>query len=1776
MQPTHHQLDRQVIFIDASLPDYQTLIDGLSETTDVVKVAPDQDGFQVMAEWAQTHSGYRAMHIVGHGSEGAQQLGNATLSHETLATYQAELSQIGKALTEGGDILLYGCHVAANQAGVDFIGKLSQATSADIAASDDLTGSQKLGGNWILEKEIGQIEYSDKSNAVISQLKEIPLLLSPAVGTIDFGSTNYWTSETPAADPSKTNILGSGLDLIVDNNGATQTDIEIKPVGGISSSASDMALALDDGAYDKIQFKSTDGGAFKVTSMVIKLTSGSAQELNFTAYKNNTEISGSSFSQTFNSNSTASVDFSSQTGFTNLDEIRITPTNPSALMNLYFDDIVIAAAEVSNNTPTITLPSSPSVSEDATSVAIADDIQIADDDAGDTQTVTLTIGGGTASLVTTTGLTGLTGNGTASISFSGSLTDVNNALDALTFTPTADLSGTNAGSIQIQTDDGNSGTDDETITFDITAVNDAPTITSSGNYTLTAVNEETPSTGVLVSAILADGNINGADVDSGASSGIAVTATTGTGSWEFSTDNTNWTSFGSVSTSAALLLDSATYVRFTGGTEYSGSANFTFQAWDQTSGSASTNGSAQTGNASVNGTSTAFSTNSATTSITVNAVDDAPTGSGAATPASFTEDTQGNLDLSGFTVADVDSASVTITLTASAGTLVASSSGGVTVGGSTTDTLTLTGAPGAINTWLDTTSNVQYTGATNASGTGAATITITGADGTTSNVAMGSVTVNITAVDDAPTVSAVPDDSVVLSVGQYLDLAASSVADVDSSVVTAVISVDSGTLTATSAGGNHSGGAAVVQADSQTVAVSGSPTQVNAYLNDTSELTFTSAASTTDVTLTVSVSDGMKAAEDTATISVLDVARPTASNYTDSTNEDTAVTAFSNTELPTTEDTDTGTAHTVEYITIDTSTVTGGVLSLTGTPAGGTSTTGGITFDTATGNLSGTVNIAIGDIGKLVFTPTAELSGTGAGSFAWTVTDSGGDTSTAATWTLDITAVEDVPTLTGVTTTITALEDTATNLITGTPVFADVDTTGDIVATLTATNSSATLTASDASGVEVGNSGTHAITLTGTAAEINTFLQTASNVTYKGVANSTTSDTVTITVDDSEGGTGTAETVTVNFTPVNDAPVIGSLNGDSTQVSINASEYIDDNNVSVTDVDGDESTLNYNGGYVLIERTSGIADGSFLSDADEVDPLDVYIKFGTTEGGADSTPAADDSVWWFDGANFVSIGTVDTTKTGQSGADLRIDFDTDNASALAAEEFIKFLKFSAPTEGDRVFSVTVNDGTDTSTAASFTMTVIDDTKPVATSYTDSGNEDTSVSLTATELPTTQDSQDTPDALEYLTIDTSTVVGGVLSLDSTGTTGTSTVGGISYGTTAGNLTGTVHINIADISKLDFTPTANLAGTGAASFSWTVTDAGGHTSPEATYTLNLTNTSDAPEGTDKTVSINTSQTHTFSASDFGFTDVDTGDSLNRVQVNVQTIDNGALKLNDHAVSDGDWIDLADLGNLVYTPNAAGSDTFTFTVEDNSISHSTDATPNTITLNVTTPSTGGGGGTVTPPPTDPTETVTEETTETVTEETTETVTEETTDTVTDEATETVTEETTETVTEETTDTVTDEATETVTEETTETVTDEATETVTEETTDTVTDEATETVTEETTETVTDEATETVTEETTDTVTDEPTETVTEETTETVTEEPSLVDGVPVSLISTTDEQGQPSTQMYLDPVLADRDDTNQQSAQADIPLHFVSPTAGQSSPQMVTYISLPVGVG
>jgi hypothetical protein len=122
--------------------------------------------------------------------------------------------------------------------------------------------------------------------------------------------------------------------------------------------------------------------------------------------------------------------------------------------------------------------------------------------------------------------------------------------------------------------------------------------------------------GVLISALLASG-LTFTDADAGALQGIAVVGADNTqGTWQYTTDGTNWNPFASPTEANARLLasDATTRIRFVPNDGFSGTVptGLTFHAWDQ---SAGTNGG--TADATLDGNSTPFSAGTATASITV-------------------------------------------------------------------------------------------------------------------------------------------------------------------------------------------------------------------------------------------------------------------------------------------------------------------------------------------------------------------------------------------------------------------------------------------------------------------------------------------------------------------------------------------------------------------------------------------------------------------------------------------------------------------------------------------------------------------------------------------------------------------------------------------------------------------------------------------------------------------------------------------------------------------------------------------------------------------------------------------------------------------------------------------------------------------------------------------------------------------------------------------------------------------------------------------------------
>ncbi len=154
-----------LLVVDQRVQGWQELAANVKEGTQVLVLDANQDGVSQIARAVSGMSGLQSIQILSHGDPGQMALGSSTIDTAGLGAYTSELAAIGGALAPTGDILLFGCDIAAGTSGVSFIQALARATQADVAASTDATGALALGGDWLLETGAGSIEAGSVLNA---------------------------------------------------------------------------------------------------------------------------------------------------------------------------------------------------------------------------------------------------------------------------------------------------------------------------------------------------------------------------------------------------------------------------------------------------------------------------------------------------------------------------------------------------------------------------------------------------------------------------------------------------------------------------------------------------------------------------------------------------------------------------------------------------------------------------------------------------------------------------------------------------------------------------------------------------------------------------------------------------------------------------------------------------------------------------------------------------------------------------------------------------------------------------------------------------------------------------------------------------------------------------------------------------------------------------------------------------------------------------------------------------------------------------------------------------------------------------------------------------------------------------------------------------------------------------------------------------------------------------------------------------------------------------
>jgi hypothetical protein len=256
---------RPLVFVDPSVAATARLPDD----ADVVTLRADTDVLQQITRELATRRGVKSVHIVSHGASGTVRLAGQDVVRQDLFEQAGELRRWRDALADDAVINLYGCDVAEGDTGRAFVDALSRLTAATVAASDDDTGPESLGGDSTLEyvagngREVARVLSAESFGQILS------FTITPSAGTtthlvggtatvIDSGLTV--ASATTATSGSVT--IGTGYRIGEDTLDISYPGFSgsFNPVSGVLTITSGLARNASEwqAAFRAVTFDTAD------------------------------------------------------------------------------------------------------------------------------------------------------------------------------------------------------------------------------------------------------------------------------------------------------------------------------------------------------------------------------------------------------------------------------------------------------------------------------------------------------------------------------------------------------------------------------------------------------------------------------------------------------------------------------------------------------------------------------------------------------------------------------------------------------------------------------------------------------------------------------------------------------------------------------------------------------------------------------------------------------------------------------------------------------------------------------------------------------------------------------------------------------------------------------------------------------------------------------------------------------------------------------------------------------------------------------------------------------------------------------------------------------------------------------------------------------------------------------------------------------------------------------------------------------------------------------
>ncbi|NNE00703.1 MAG: DUF4347 domain-containing protein, partial [Pirellulaceae bacterium] len=159
----------QLVFVAPDIADIDRIVDPTLSDSELVLLNADESLIDQISSVLRARANVASVHIITHGDAGRLQLGAELITHESLDRHADQIRGWSASLTKNADVLIYGCNAAAGTEGQKFIARLALLSGADVAASVDVTGNDRRGGDWDLEFSIGAIESSLALNLACQQ-----------------------------------------------------------------------------------------------------------------------------------------------------------------------------------------------------------------------------------------------------------------------------------------------------------------------------------------------------------------------------------------------------------------------------------------------------------------------------------------------------------------------------------------------------------------------------------------------------------------------------------------------------------------------------------------------------------------------------------------------------------------------------------------------------------------------------------------------------------------------------------------------------------------------------------------------------------------------------------------------------------------------------------------------------------------------------------------------------------------------------------------------------------------------------------------------------------------------------------------------------------------------------------------------------------------------------------------------------------------------------------------------------------------------------------------------------------------------------------------------------------------------------------------------------------------------------------------------------------------------------------------------------------------------